>query len=669
MAPHVRLKGIPRLVGRRAWLAFALALLFMGSIVPGGGPAPRASPPAADPASAGLLLVIGNTSYPQDRIDMDRDALASAGWSWDEWDVSTAGNPPLATLQAYEAVLWDVGLEQYPAIPDDTATLLHAYIDNGGRLYINGHDIGWAACAATSYYATPERCTWVRSVLKADYVADPEWVDQQRGVASDPISGTYTAGVPYVGHRMGGMADEVTPLQVAGTTTPVWNTTTGDPVQIDGVKWISNDNNGTATPGCVWCGGPSRVVYFAFEFTGLNYRTGVYNDPVRTDILNRTIAWLLGRDSPTVRVISPNGGEVIATNTLNVTWSRSQPLSAQQIWYSRDDGASWSFVKDVGPTNATHAIDIRDETTWPDGDRYRIRVVVTDTGTPPLSIQDSSDGSFSIRRPGADLPPSPATPRDARLTGAGLSDVTLSWDPSADDGAGEDDVVAYLVYASAAFDPQGAGYALLATLPAGTTILRVAAAGVGDPQNRFYRLVTMDASGRTAASPDQFAKYARPLAAGAHLLSIPVRVSDTRVETVLQTVDYRVARTFVNPAGQGKNWLSRAKDKPWGDLRNVNETQALWLLVNVGSELVVAGLVPASVTVRLAVGWNFVGYPSFVERTVSDALAGANVQTVEGFDPANPPFYLRRLAPGDTLRAGDGLWVHVSEPFDWTLSN
>src|SRR3989304_7114025 len=101
----------------------------------------------------------------------------------------------------------------------------------------------------------------------------------------------------------------------------------------------------------------------------------------------------------------------------------------------------------------------------------------------------------------------PAPPRDARLTGAGLSDVTLSWDPSADDGAGEDDVVAYLVYASAAFDPQGAGYALLATLPAGTTILRVAAAGVGDPQKRFYRPVTMEASGRTAASPDQVAEY------------------------------------------------------------------------------------------------------------------------------------------------------------------
>ena len=268
-----------------------------------------------------------------------------------------------------------------------------------------------------------------------------------------------------------------------------------------------------------------------------------------------------------------------------------------------------------------------------------------------------------------DRPPSAAAALDAQLTGAGLQDVTLTWDRSPDDGAGEQDVAAYLLYGSTRFNRAGAGYALLATLPPGTTTFTDAGAGLGDRDMRFYRLVAKDIGGQTTASADQFAKYARSLAAGPHLLSIPLRMSDTRIDTVLRGVDYRLARTYVNPAGQGKNWLIRAGDHPWGDLTDVDETRALWLLVNTDSDLVVAGLVRASVTVPLAVGWNFVGYPSFVDRAVGDALSGVRYQTVEGFDPSNGPYYLERLDATSVLRAGDGLWVHVSEPFDWTLTN
>lgn len=268
-----------------------------------------------------------------------------------------------------------------------------------------------------------------------------------------------------------------------------------------------------------------------------------------------------------------------------------------------------------------------------------------------------------------DQPPGPAAAGDAHLTGVQLPDVTLTWDLSPDDGAGEDDVAAYLLYTSPAFDPRGGGYALLATLPPGTTTYTDVGAGARDPADHFYRLIAKDAAGQTTASGDQFAKYTRTLTAGPHLLSIPVRMSDTRIDTVLQGVDYSVARTYVNPAGQGKNWLTRAKDKPWGDLTAVDEAMALWVLVDRDSDLVVAGLVRASVTIHLTVGWNFVGYPSFVDRTVGEALADANVQTVEGFDPGNAPFYLRRLAPTDVMHAGDGFWVHVSDAFDWALQN
>lgn len=296
--------------------------------------------------------------------------------------------------------------------------------------------------------------------------------------------------------------------------------------------------------------------------------------------------------------------------------------------------------------------------------------------TPYVIDSDSVDHHpFIARVPGCpampgDDPPSSAGPIDAQLAGGpGLPDVALSWRLSADDGSGEDDVDAYLLYESTTYERAGAGYALLATLPPGTTGYTVAGAGLGDLDSHFYRLVVRDAAGQTMASADQFAKYTRTLTAGPHLLSIPVRMSDTRIDTVLQGVDYSVARTYVNPAGQGKNWLTRAKDKPWGDLTAVDEAMAVWVLVDRDSDLVVAGLVRASVTIHLEVGWNFAGYPSFIDRTVGDALADAKVQTVEGFDPRNSPFYLRRLAQTDVMRAGDGFWVHVSDAFDWALQN
>jgi len=267
----------------------------------------------------------------------------------------------------------------------------------------------------------------------------------------------------------------------------------------------------------------------------------------------------------------------------------------------------------------------------------------------------------------ADRPPGPATPTGAALAGPGLAEVALSWNASPDDGGGEDDVVAYDLYASASYDGAGTGYGLLATLPAGSTGYTDAGGGVGDAAPRFYRLVARDAAGHETASEAQFAKYARRLPAGPHLASIPVSPSDPSARVVFQTLDYEVVRAYVNPAGQGRNWRVLHRDKPWSDLATIEDGRAFWVLVRADSDLVVAGLVPPSVTIRLETGWNLVGYPSFTDRTVSDALAGAEVQTVEGFDGASPPYYLRRLAPTDPLHAGDGIWVHVSQPFDWTL--
>lgn len=379
---------------------------------------------------AEILVVLGDSSFTPERLAMYRSALAGASWAWNEWDVARQGDPTLPTLREYKAVLWQVGLEQYPPFSDAQVILLTAYINGGGRIMASGHDVGWAACDfAGSTYSSASRCNFVRSLLKGDYLADPATFSLNNGFAADPISGAYTAGVTYVPHRSGGAGDELNPLNAGGITSAVWRTNTFDPVETDGFRWESTANNGTATAGCVWCGTRSRVASYFFEFTGINFVAGQANNPQRTDILNKTIVWLLGRSPPVVRVTLPGAaaGEVYTTNTLAVSWQRSQPLSAQEIWYSRDSGASWTFVKAVGTAANSDNVDISNVAAWPNGDRYLIRIVAVDTGTPTFTSQDASDFTFRINRAGGDLEGPVVRPGSLRIAPNPARDGRTVW--------------------------------------------------------------------------------------------------------------------------------------------------------------------------------------------------------------------------------------------------
>ncbi len=365
---------------------------------------------------AEILLVVADSSFPAERVDMYRNALQSASWSWNEWDVARAGDPTLAFLQTYKAVLWQSGLEQYPPVTDAQIPLFINYINGGGRLAYSGHDLTWAFCDGGSAFNTPTRCNFARSLLKGDYVTDPQTFTSERGEAADPISGAYTGGVAYVPHRAGGAADEVDPLNAGGATSIVWNTNSGANPDNDGVRWESSANNGTANPTCVWCGSRSRIVSMFFEFTGINYAAGIPGNVQRTDILNKTIVWLLGRAPPIVSVSSPNGGETIVSNSLPVQWSHSAGLATQEIWYSTDAGTSWDFVKAIAPGNTTDIVDISNTVLWPNGNRYLIRVVVLDAGSPALKAQDASNAVFTIRRPGGDSDGPVVRPGSLRVT-------------------------------------------------------------------------------------------------------------------------------------------------------------------------------------------------------------------------------------------------------------
>ncbi len=294
------------------------------------------------------------------------------------------------------------------------------------------------------------------------------------------------------------------------------------------------------------------------------------------------------------------------------------------------------------------------------GGNFTITLTVTDDD----NLTDSATTYAIIR----DEVPGKAEIQDAVLSGGGLADVVISWSLSPDDGGVEDDVVAYEISYGTTYDRNGAGYALLQAVPAGTTSYIHSDGGHGDNNTYFYTVKAVDEIGQKTFG-QQAVKFARHMPSGMQLISIPVIMSDTSIQEVFQTASYKRILYYDAMAGKRHNWRTFDTRKPYNSLKNVDEKMALWVEVSQECYLTVAGLVPLSTTIRLVVGWNFIGYASFFDRTVSDSFDGAIYQKVEGYDPGNPPWYLKRLAGSDIMQFGNGYWIHVSEDFDWTVTN
>ena len=362
-----------------------------------------------------VLLVIGDPTFPADRLVSYETALDALGWSWSLWNVSDLGLPSLPFLQARRAVLWQVGLEEYPTFNATARGLVQAYLDRGGRLFVASHDTAWSLGSPDSPWATPATQAWLAGVLKASFVCDPTTTAQMNGVSGDPITGAYAAGVAYTPHRTGGADDEIALASAGGTSSLLWtdsNTVAGcsprnQPV---GLRWVSSAANGTAGTG-VWGGTPSRLVYFAFEITGIDtnatdLRPG---SAVRATILDNAIRWLVGvsanrldRDHPDVAISSPSGG-VFNGTSVPVAWTATAygpgiGLGPTTIEASPDNGQTWVLLANLSGAT-TYAWNVSGV---PNGDAYLLRVAVSDAGAPSLEGQATTNRTFALDRPGGD---------------------------------------------------------------------------------------------------------------------------------------------------------------------------------------------------------------------------------------------------------------------------
>jgi hypothetical protein len=157
---------------------------------------------------------------------------------------------------------------------------------------------------------------------------------------------------------------------------------------------------------------------------------------------------------------------------------------------------------------------------------------------------------------------------------------------------------------------------------------------------------------------------------GWNLISLPLNQTITAVNDVFQSIvsDYDAVQWF-NATESMDPWKHHHISKPpfLNDLNDVNRTMGIWIHITnpLGTTLYVNGTAPEvgyinQITLRN--GWNFVGYPSLIERIAPFNLPGsidmvqwynASSGIWESWDPGT-------YAPDNlnSMKPGQGFWIH-----------
>ncbi len=170
--------------------------------------------------------------------------------------------------------------------------------------------------------------------------------------------------------------------------------------------------------------------------------------------------------------------------------------------------------------------------------------------------------------------------------------------------------------------------------------------------------------------------YSIPVETGWNLISIPTNVSGN-IESVLNdeggdgATEWTVAQ-YYDATDADDPWKTYDKSAPGfiNNLNTVNLTMGLWLKISEtgDSYLTINGSRPVTTSMPLYKGWNFVGYPSWLENvTVSSALVGISYDQVQTFSPT-ADYNLKYVSDSEYLTPGCGYWIHVTADATWTVT-
>lgn len=163
-------------------------------------------------------------------------------------------------------LIWSCGWA-FPSLDPDQRDLLRFYLNQGGKLFLTGQDIGWDLYDTDSDNATYDAKQFYNNYLHATYVSDDADNTNISGVAGDPI----TDGMSFAIAGGDGANNQeypsiIEPYDAAATTILEYSTGDGCAVRVEADDY--------------------KLVYLAFGYEAID------NPTDRRDLLENALDWL-----------------------------------------------------------------------------------------------------------------------------------------------------------------------------------------------------------------------------------------------------------------------------------------------------------------------------------------------------------------------------------------
>ncbi|MBA7521070.1 hypothetical protein ES705_13171 [subsurface metagenome] len=142
------------------------------------------------PSLSDNILLVDDDMGESDYETYYNDSLTNNSIGYDYWNVYTIGSPVYADLSSYPVVIWFTGDDYDYTLETNEQSALEQYLDNGGRLFLTGQDIG--------YYLIEEENddgVFYSDYLHAFYAMDSTDTYGLSGVSGDPISDGLVIGI------------------------------------------------------------------------------------------------------------------------------------------------------------------------------------------------------------------------------------------------------------------------------------------------------------------------------------------------------------------------------------------------------------------------------------------------------------------------------------------
>jgi hypothetical protein len=155
------------------------------------------------------------------------DALGAFPTTYGLWNVGYA-DVTAADLANFPVVIWECGMS-YPTLGPADRAALGAYLDGGGKLFVNGQEIGWEVNDTGG-----DALAWYHQYLHANFVLDDTNVYTLTGVTGDPISNGMTLSIQGGdGANNQEYPDAIAPYDAAASIIFTYNTTYKGGLKVD----------------------------------------------------------------------------------------------------------------------------------------------------------------------------------------------------------------------------------------------------------------------------------------------------------------------------------------------------------------------------------------------------------------------------------------------------